>query len=95
MCERVVGAYSVGIDECPVFVFEGRYVFEIVGLVVLWVSVDVIDFVALWSRAYPCRCYEFVLRLVVGDEVAASVVVKCYLVQCVSDGERVRVVPFR
>lgn len=72
----MVRAYLVGIDERPVLVFEWRDVFEIAGLVVLGVAVDVIDFVAVWSRAYPCGCYQFVLRLVeyAVHEVAASVV---------------------
>lgn len=69
-------AYLVAIDERPPFVFEWRDVFEICRLVVLGVAVDVIDFVAVWSRAYPCGGDELVLCLVeyAVDEVAASVV---------------------
>lgn len=52
--EWVVCAYLVGIDERPVLVFEWRDVFEVCRLVVLGVAVDVIDFVAVGSRAYPC-----------------------------------------
>lgn len=93
----MVRAYLVGIDERPVLVFEWRDVFEVCRLVVLGVAVDVIDFVAVWSRAYPCGCYEFVLRLVeyAVDEVAVPVVLEGDWMHGVADGEGVRVVPFR
>lgn len=84
----MVRAYLVGIDESPVLVFEWRDVFEVCRLVVLGVAVDVIDFVAVWSRAYPCGCDELMLCLVeyAIHEVAMPVVLEGDSVHGVADG---------
>ena len=54
---------AIGVQD----VFAARYILQVVGVIVRWVAINVVDFLSVWARTYERCCHkamDFALEIV-------------------------------